>query len=334
MKPRLHFYGQRIGNLKTIHRILDETGKYTITSDYYDIDEGRQTNAVIADYIITSHSTPEIQKSTQIIHVSHGTGPISIRKFGNDHFLCVCGENFKRQYADNDFAIEEKILNIGIPYSIDFLKSDGKTEFLSDRGQDPNKKTVLYAPTWGHNEKRGFFVLWHKGNEHERVERFCKYITEDLDCNLIVRFHEHFRYTKNWLHEEYQDILHKYNVYARYYNEDIDDVPFIKHSDVLIGDISSINTCFYIADKPMVLIGTDIDKELRKKCRGVTMKDRNSSGYVTNDFDEMLEMIKDSLEDPDRFKPERKAFVDKYVDYVGDASRRAVISEFERVIGQ
>lgn len=337
MKPKLHFLGKRIGNLKTVQRILEDTGKYAITSQYYEMDQGMQFDPINeTDYIITSHRCPErpTNKKIQRIHLSHGTGPISVGGFDVDDFICVCGKNFKDQYINVYSQPEEKILVIGMPYSIDFLKEGGREEFLSDRGQDPDKKTILYAPTWGHNEPRGFFALWFKRNEREKVETFCKYITKDLNCNLMIRFHEHFRYDKNWLHEEYQDIFRKYNIYARYYNEDIDDVPFIKHSDVLVGDMSSLNTCFYIADKPIVLIGTSVFKRKRKKYGGVTIEDRNSSSYVTDTFDEMLEMVKDSLEDPNRFKSERKAFVDKYIDYVGEASRQAVIDEFARAIGR
>ena len=220
-----------------------------------------------------------------------------------------------------------------MPYSLDFLgiDDDGRKEFLTAHRQDPKKKTILYAPTWDHGDPRGFFALWFKGAESGRVEQFCRYITQDLDCNLIVRFHEDHRYSSNWLHDVYREMLHRYNVYAFYYPDRPDDTPYIKYSDVLIGDMSSINTCFYIADKPPVLIGTDIYKRKRSKCGGVTMEDRNSSGHVTDDFDEMLLMVKDSLDHPGKFKKERKVFVDKYVDYVGEASRQAVIREFARV---
>jgi len=56
------------------------------------------------------------------------------------------------------------------------------------------------------------------------------------------------------------------------------------------------------------------------------------AGYIIEGFQELLVKIKDSSENPSRFSVERKRTVDKYIDYVGEASKKAILNEFRRLL--
>jgi len=228
----------------------------------------------------------------------------------------------------------ERLLVIGMAASIELLSpmnAQERKEFLHKKGLDPAKKTILYAPTWGHNEERGFFCLWWQdGREKERVDKFCKFVTRDLNMNLVVRLHEKRRYSQDWI-KKYRNIFDMYKVRAHYFDQDPYNLSYFKFSDFLVGDLSSVNTYFYVMDKPVVHIGAHPFKKKRQSTwSGMTLNDR--AGYIVEDYQDLLVEVKDSVVNPSKFSNERKKIVGKYIDYVGEDSRKAILSEFRRFL--
>lgn len=340
-KLKLHIYGKYMGDIKVIHDVLEESSEYDMTYQYIDIGKGGRPSEI--DYLIRSHQAPNWYKG-KIIHAFHGLGFIPL--FPNlpmsellalykkqNHALCVYGKLHKSWFEDIGFA-SEKILTIGMAASVYLLSpiNMGEREkFFYKKGLNPDKETIIYAPSWDHNEERGFFVSWWQDKkEGERVEKFCKFITYDLKMNLIVRLHERHRYSQDWI-KEYGRIFDTYRVNAHYINQDPYNLPYLKFSDVLVGDISSLNICFYVMDKPVIHIGASPIKKKRQSRWGVIALSERA-GYVVEDFQDLLDKLKDSVANPSRFSVDRKKTVGKYIDYTGEDSREAMLGEFRRLL--
>lgn len=342
-KARLHIYGKYMGDIKVIHDALEESNEYEMTYQYIDTGKGGKPLSDI-DYLILSHQTPSWYKG-KIIHAYHGLGcltspawqsaPKMLADYKRQGYyaLCMYGETHRSWFEGIGFP-NERLLVIGMASSVELLSPINEQErdkFLLDKCLNSAKKTIMYAPTWDHGEDRGFFCLWWQdGREAGRVERFCRFVTCDLDMNLIVRLHEKKRYSQDWI-KKYSNIFEIYKVSAHYFDDDPYNLPYFKCSDILVGDLSSVNTYFYVMDKPVVHIGVHpFKKKLRSMWACPTLSDR--AGHVVEDFEEMLTLIKDSINNPARFRSERKRVVDKYVDHTGEDSKEAILSEFRRFL--
>ena len=341
-KIKLHIYGKYMGDIKVIHDVLEESNEYDMTYQY--IDTGKGAKPADVDYLITSHGSPK-GFNGKVIHVHHGLGlaPELSHRIASDylaHFrkinyyaYCKYGKLQKSWFEDIGFP-SERILVVGMAASVDLLSSvniEEREKFLYKKGLNPTKKTIIYAPTWEHGDKREFFYLWWQdGKEEARVNSFCEFITCDLDMNLVIRFHESCRYSQDWI-RKYHDIFDMYKVNAHYINQDSYNLPYFKYSDILVGDLSSVNTYFYVMDKPVIHIGINPFKKMRLSGRGyLALSDR--AGYIVEDFQDLLDKTEDSVINPSKFSVERKRTVDKYIDYVGEDSRKAILSEFRRFL--
>lgn len=337
-KVKLHIYGKYLGDIKVIHDVLAESNEYDLTYEYIDTRKGSRPANI--DYVISSHNNPEWYKG-KVIHTHHGLGcipqlagwPVSdlLAHYKRSYYaLCTYG---KIWFKGLGFP-SERLLVIGMAASVELLSPmnmQKRKEFLQRKGLDSTKETIIYAPTWDNLEERGFFCLWWQdGREEERVEKFCKFVTCDLNMNLVVRLHDKHRYSQDWI-KKYYNIFDTYKVSAHYLDQDPYNLPYFKFSDVLVGDLSTVNTYFYVMNKPVVHIGAfPFKKKVQAGWGGMALSDR--AGYVVEDFQDLLAKVKDSVENPSKFSVERKRTVNKYIDYVGEASKKAVLSEFRRLL--
>lgn len=330
----IHFYSSQMGDAYSIQKLLQNTRKYKIT--VHDPRTGLTSGSGKgADLVFTSHLTPGGYPLDKVIHTGHGFGIIP--HLGSAQELKQ-KQKYRLSYGNYFSELFSKIgyndtIVFGMPMSIDLLEpviAKERNAFLLSKHLDPNKKTILYSPTWGQGDPRGFFIeWWEDGNEETRVEHFCKVITEN-SANLIVRLHEKHRYSQDWLHI-YRHIFNKYNVTAIYLDQDRYSLPYYKYSDILIGDLSGTNSYFYVMDKPVIHIGKNPSTS---KCRlssiGWHLDDR--AGPVVNDFDELLAEIKKALSGYDVYQRQRKLVVSKCIDYVGQACKTRTLAIVENVL--
>ncbi len=354
---KIHFYGRYyLADIKCVYDVLKDS--YSTTYDFHN-DRQRMSDfsePVSADFILTENTRPSYCSGSSI-DVGHGLNPAlgvgsskqkNLVKVLTDEFdvICLYGQLQKDALIRTGYP-QEKIIVFGMPYSIDLLKQTDdaqKKKFLLSQGLNPDRKTLLYAPTWNQSlaggllqklftkpkPTRQFFELWWKdGKERQRVEKLCNFCRVN-GLNFIIRMHEKSRYDKDWL-SLYSDIFDKHGVAGHYMNEDADSSPYLKYSDVLLGDISGMNTYFYVMDKPVVHLNKGVPFEYKVRYRVGAMDIRDRAGYVVDEFEEMLACIKDSFEKPERFTEKRKATVKKYIDYVGGECVSAIRREFQRV---
>jgi len=341
MRKHLHFHGKYMGDMRSVFHIVQELGEHDISYRLQGLGEEGSPDG--ADYILTSHKMPK-EMCGRNVHLRHGCGLLPVipdreasRKefmfdYAKFHAIRVLNEEERELLVQYGYPKERTML-MGMPFSIDLMAhvdANERVRFLTMKGQDPSKSTVLYAPSWGQGEERGFFVDWFQdGKEEARVRKFCEYVCRDLKCNLIVRMHERHRYSEDWL-AKYDAIFRLFRVYAIYLDDDPDNLPYLRHSDVMVGDLSAINVYYYVMDKPVVHVGVrPFSKKINKGCGGMSYTGR--AGHVAGHFDGILDSIADSLENPMRFSPQRKAVVEKGFSCIGEESRQAVIREVRRI---
>jgi len=337
----IHFYASKMGDAYSIKNLLGEASRYKIT--WHDVrTKEKQGSGEGADLIITSHLTPGPYPVNKVLHVGHGFGGIGWLKNQDQkaqvqnekkcqRYLLVYGEYMKKEYAKIGY---NDVIVIGMPLSIDLLKHEDvslKNQFLSDRGLAPDKKTILYAPTWNQEQERGLFVdWWEDGKEKERVEILCNHVVNKHDANFVIRLHESHRYTKNWV-SVYKDIFKAYNVYAHHVNDDRYGFPYFRYSDMLIGDLSSVNSYFYLMDKPVIHLGLAPFKTKTLPARGVAWELEDRAGKIISEFQDLLPAI-DKASTDDGYREERKRVTTKYIDYTGRACASRILAVIDNLL--
>lgn len=336
MPHKIHIYGRYMGDIKAVWKILSEDQDFDVSYDFYNTNIKKLPEKKV-DYIVTSNQDPTYLKAPNI-HIGHGAGCVAklyhnnkkefMDDYGKYYALGFYGEKDKQTHINMGFP-EERILVFGMPQSVELLEKENpilRDTWLINKKLDPKKKTILYAPTWNQGSSRGFFPIWD--DENTKVKLLCDKIQE-LNLNFVIRMHERHRYTKDWL-KLYSNIFDNYNINYIYLNDDPDNTPYLKYSDILIGDMSSMNSYFYTMNKPVIHIGSDIMKSKRNQGQGGwELEDR--AGYVTDFFDELLTYIEDSVKNPKRFENQRKKVVAKYINATGKEAKELILQEFKRI---
>ena len=149
-------------------------------------------------------------------------------------------------YCTND-KISSRLISIGFPYLDGFKHLNITREAYFKRlSLDMDKKTVLLAPHW-----RTLRMVQNRKDDF--LDQVISVLME-LDANIVIKLHA-CSFNKIMAGGfDWQKKLKKlsYNLKIRIdYN--IDDIPALKYSDVLITDISSRAFNFVSLDKPVIL---------------------------------------------------------------------------------
>ena len=331
-----------MGDIKSIYRVLLDTNEYDITASFEYSNPEIDTKPDNADFVITSHNNPQYLHGARNIHIQHGYGVGGRMLHETDeqyqrdycrqyYALGLYGEDQKNNHVKRGFD-EEKIMLLGMPVSVHMLEKiipEERAEWLTSKGLDPDKRTIIFPASWNNGSERGLFHLWWEdGKEIDRVYKLCEYITDELNCNFIIRLHERHRYTQDWI-RAYRKIFKMYGVLALYLNDDPDIMPYLRYSDQAIGDVSNSNSYFLVMDKPITYIGDGILPKWGDKQGGWKIEHR--AGRTANTFEELLECITADYNNPQEYSTERKIAVMENVSRVGEDSREAIVSEFRRI---
>lgn len=195
---------------------------------------------------------------------------------------------------------------------------DLKKSYFKHYQLDPEKPTILYAPT--------FFP--------SSIEKMSDKFPEDFsDCNIIVKAHyislHRFRYRKQ---------QKKMKTWSKYPNchvctiEEYDLVPFLTIADYMISDECSAIFEFTALDKPVIL-----NKFLKlrwsyhlKPAKLEKRMDRGMDpfraiGDNANSYPEMLSLLRENMANPSKYHKVRKQFMRELCGEVdGNASQRIV----------
>ncbi len=204
--------------------------------------------------------------------LKHGPGVVSriIRSsglhsktiFNFDRILLTGEYDFQMIKAHcDDEAILLKLMPIGFPF-LDRLESPQMTKesYFRKLSLDMNRKTVLVAPSW-----RGLRFSAMDATYFQEIIP----ILRSFDLNIVIKLHQSsfgdiMADGVDW-QKELENLSRDSDIHIDY---DIDDVPALKHSDILITTTSSSRTYnFMLLDKPVILYpdvddaGDPLDKE-------------------------------------------------------------------------
>lgn len=161
--------------------------------------------------------------------------------------------------------ILSRLVPVGLPF-LDRFEYPGITKemYFKRLSLDINRKTVLIAPSW-----RGLrFTAADNEDQEDYFERLIP-ILREFDVNIIIKLHvcsfnEIMAGGIKW-QKEMEKFSDNSDIRIDY---DIDDVPALKYSDVLIINTSSSRAYnFMLLDKPVILYpytenaGDPLDKE-------------------------------------------------------------------------
>jgi len=212
-----------------------------------------------------------------------------------------------------------KIFKIGRPRT-DVLLSNkyDKIKILTDLNLDPNKKTVLYAPTFQKEaslEQHGLKIID---------------IIRSMDVNLLIRLHHmslalenHRAHERGHGGKDWRKILKQIdrnNKNIRFVEGDSN--PYFIVSELLIGDVSGACYEFLLQNKPIVFIdtpkffeehGTDGISYWGRKC-----------GDVVCDLNQLSDIVQNNLDNPTHNEKERLQIIKTLIYNPGSASKVAV----------
>lgn len=195
-----------------------------------------------ADWVFFSNTFPflddlhTVSKSAQIGHgigakasyYTQSDSPTTVRFVEGDYKT----SRLRRMYPNRKF------INAGFSKLDAILSGEICGPDLGSLNLDPNKKTIIYAPTFYPSS----------------LERFPKNFPEDFqEYNLIIKPH-YFSLSKE-KYASQRKLLEHWNKYTNVYLAKFDDyslVPFMAIADLLISDTSSAIIEFAALDKPVV----------------------------------------------------------------------------------
>ncbi len=190
-------------------------------------------------------------------------------------------DNFKYSYK-LDGIFEGKIIETGYPRIDSTFNADKNkaAENLNKLGvnYDPNKKLVLYAPTW-RGEKYG--------NPNINLEEYDAVVDRLYSCIDKDKYQVLFK-----PHQIVYKTLAEKNLLKDYFiPATVDTNELLGITDILISDYSSIFFDFLVTKRPILFYVPDLEEY--KKTRGLYFPVDNLPGPVTDSLDEVAEWAGD-----------------------------------------
>ena len=235
--------------------------------------------------------------------------PILKKISNNTDWLIVTSDDIKKYYAEAFQISENKIKALGLPrmdyYFENHDSKELKNKFCKDYGISPDKKIILYAPTFRDEEK------FNNVFNYFDLEKFNKELSEEYV--LALRLHPKI---KNF----YKDDISSKGQYI-----DVSDFKneqeLMLLSDMLITDYSSIMIEYSILSRPIVFFTYDLDTYLSKE-RGFYYDFKKTvPGPIVYTSDELIDAIKNN----DFDKSKISSFVNTQFNEINGQSSKHVV---------
>lgn len=143
--------------------------------------------------------------------------------------------------------IRNKVFAAGLPY-LDRLQTceESRHAYLRRLGLSPDKRIALVAPSW-----RGLETI--QDSDPNYLHEIVK-VLRDLDWQVIMKLHACSFNPAMVGGRDWKTAINDYVRNGIRYDPDIDDIPALLHSDLLITDISSRAFNFLLLDKPVIAV--------------------------------------------------------------------------------
>jgi CDP-glycerol glycerophosphotransferase (TagB/SpsB family) len=276
-----------------------------------------------ANWIFFANAFPHLEavhKVSKSVQLGHGIGPKASYYTKSDTATTV-------RFVEGEYRTKrltamypnDTFIDVGF-CKLDPIINQETTGFnLSDLGLDPQKKTLLYAPTFYPSSIECFPKSWPKA--------FSQY-------NILIKPH-YFSLSKA-KYQKQKALLEYWSTFNNVYLAQVADyslVPFMASADVLISDASSALFEFALLNKPV--IWCDFLK-LRWSYRGIfsyRFKKRMDTDYGeysaiavhASKYQQLKELIEKQIAEPKLLEEVRLSYSNKLAGLVdGQASKRIV----------
>lgn len=235
--------------------------------------------------------------------------PILKKISNNTDWLIVTSDDIKKYYAEAFQISENKIKALGLPrmdyYFENHDSKELKNKFCKDYGISPDKKIILYAPTFRDEEE------FNNVFNYFDLEKFNKELSDEYV--LALRLHPKI---KNF----YKDDISSKGQYI-----DVSDFKneqeLMLLSDMLITDYSSIMIEYSILNRPIVFFTYDLDNYLSKERGFYYDFEKTVPGPIVYTSDELIDAIKNN----DFDKSKISSFVNTQFNEINGQSSKHVV---------
>ena len=235
--------------------------------------------------------------------------PILKKISNNTDWLIVTSDDIKKYYAEAFQISENKIKALGLPrmdyYFENHDSKELKNKFCKDHGISPDKKIILYAPTFRDEEE------FNNVFNYFDLEKFNKELSDEYV--LVLRLHPKI---KNF----YKDDISSKGQYI-----DVSDFKneqeLMLLSDMLITDYSSIMIEYAILNRPIVFFTYDLDNYLSKERGFYYDFEKTVPGPIVYTSDELIDAIKNN----DFDKSKISSFVNTQFNEINGQSSKHVV---------
>ena len=220
--------------------------------------------------------------------------------------------------------VAERVIAAGLPY-LDRLKTCevSREAYMRRVGIAPNKDVALLGPSW-----RGLQAI--EAREPGYLDKLIA-VMKELDWEVLVKMHACSFNQAMAQGEVWAKKLYRYSKSSIHIDYDVDDVPALLHSDILITDISSRAFDFMLLDKPVIAVFPDnlftdeLDRErIQLLCQGA---------LVIHSPSELKSTITNGLKHSDLLRTDRQRLARNFFAHHGHATE-VVVEQLLRVIGR
>jgi len=293
---------------------------------------------------ISPHIYPKGPESAIKIIIDHGICSAKFSFHPKEYYLkydiyFVTGklneEKIKKILQYHNLKDIVKIINIGYPKSDNLYNGNipARIEIFNKLNLAPNKKTILYAPSWEEGLSAREFGI-----------QMTEIILNNKEINFIVKLHPCF-FVQN-TDDSYNGGKNWEQLYSPYFT--LNNFTFIKEyksdellyiSDIMITDLSSIALEFLALEKPVIYL--DCPKfektfnNLYKQYNNTSYSDLLNDplcnagrhvGLINYDYNNILNDIEYIIKNPEYKLKERKDFSENILSNKGTASKACVNS--------
>ena len=269
------------------------------------------------DVLLSAHLSPALHPrfAGQKVQIFHGVSFKNLlvrEKYLAYDTLCLAGKYHADQYLRKGFVRPDaaRCLVTGFPKA-DALVSGSldRAAALRSLGLDPDRQTVLFAPT---------------GSKHNSLDLMGKEImrafSADGRWNLMIKPHDHPKdVSVDWFHEIDEMRSDRLRVIR-----DLDIVPYLGAADLLLTDASSAAVEYTLLDRPIVFV--DVPELFRDVIARDGALDLDTFGrrigVVVRRPEEIVPAVADALAHPGREREWRRKTAALVFHRPGNAAQR------------
>jgi CDP-glycerol glycerophosphotransferase (TagB/SpsB family) len=291
--------------------------KYWVSNIIFPVHKKREGNI----YLQTWHGTP-LKKLGFDIEIE---GPETLARENfyiesrNWDYL-VAANRYSSEIFRRAFKFDEEMLEYGYPANDIFYQNEKELakithDVKTKLGIPPNKKVILYAPTWRDDEMVG---SW----EHTFELKFdLNKFYEELNEEYVLVLRMHHLVGDSLVIED----RHKTFVYDCSKYDDIQELYTI--ADILITDYSSVFFDYANSLKPILFYAYDFEK-YKNNIRGFYLDmEQDLPGPLITEDKELLKSILNIEEIQGKYKQSYRAFYDKFCNLENGKASKKVIEE-------